>query len=532
MPFRRSQRDIVDTYRGNLGYFRKAHYLRSLRFWLFIGGIAAIASMMAFVHTRKSESFFTTGPLSENHARLHHDCAACHVEPRANPLAITTDTERLRADSSPLMDRACLQCHSLQKLHLPQTTGLTLEARSSELILAHAVDCASCHKEHAGPLRMPVPESSTCLTCHADEDALHRSRKTLPLGRTVPPMTEAENLLFPDGLIHFIAPPLPGGKLPVFTATDTGHPPFGYERPGVQDPAKIRYNHKRHDFDDIPKVNGRKLNCADCHILGPGGVSFQPIQYEQHCATCHSLQIQPSLPKLTIPHGDSEKVRYFLAGLNVSFEYAIRAEGLTDPVAISRRVEEERQSLQRRGILSPKDLEQRVFFQGDPPEDKTDRRPRSGNRKFLTECAKCHTVGPGSDTHAPKVEQPRIASFWLQKGRFTHEPHSHMACADCHSKVYGSTETTDILLPTQASCAECHRPPAKGTPVDLAGLMSAPLSGSGSALAATQRAGGGVRWGCVSCHTYHSPADAQAIIQSLLQPPKPAPKASAVPASK
>jgi len=526
MPFRRSQREIVDTYRGNLGYFRRAHYLRSFRLWLFLFAIAATAGTVAFVHWQGNETVFSTGPLSENHARFASDCAACHLDPRTNPPPPPLANDPIQAASASLLDRACLQCHALQQLHLPQATALTLEARSSELVIAHATDCALCHKEHVGPLRMPVPESSTCLTCHADADALQRSRKTLPLGHPATP-PKAENLLFPDGLIHFIAPPSAEGKLPVFTATNTGHPAFGYQRHGVQDPAKVAYNHHRHESSDIPEVNGHKLNCADCHVVGPGGVNFQPIKYDQHCATCHSLQIQPSLPRLTIPHGDAEKVRFFLAGLSVSFEYAIRAEGLTDPVAISRRVDEEKKSLERRGIYGQKDLEDRVFHQGDPPDSQTDRRPRTGNRKFLTECAKCHTVGAGTATQAPKIEKPRIASRWLQKGRFTHEPHTHMACADCHGAVHASTKTTDILLPTQQSCAECHRPPAADAAPDLAGLMSPPVAGGGSPLAATQRATGGVRWGCVSCHSFHAPADAQAIIQSLLLPPTPAPKAPA-----
>ena len=120
-------------------------------------------------------------------------------------------------------------------------------------------------------------------------------------------------------------------------------------------------------------MNNHRLGCADCHQPGPDGAFLQPVKYDRHCAQCHTLQFQPSLPTLHIPHGDPEKVRYFLASREVSFELALRAEGATDPIKIKEGVHLEMQALDRRGLNSLNDLEKRVFFEGDPPDRPGDR---------------------------------------------------------------------------------------------------------------------------------------------------------------
>src|SRR5258708_27067200 len=40
---------------------------------------------------------------------------------------------------------------------------------------------------------------------------------------------------------------------------------------------------------------------------------------------------------------------------------------------------------------------------------------RTGNRKFLSECAKCHTVGPGDASSATRVHRPNMAERWVQQ---------------------------------------------------------------------------------------------------------------------
>ena len=524
-----TQKQIAGKYEGNLGYPRKRHYLRRLRAWCFAAVVVvSILGVFTFRYWGTQKAF-STGPISENHARFANDCRACHLDAETDlfksllrdpstgahpPLATSATSpaaaKLLSRTSLSLMDQACLQCHPTRGLHLPQSTGLALRAVSSELNIVHATSCAVCHREHAGAQRMALPERQSCATCHDHADELRRTRRSLKLDQAIV-AASGENRDLGDGLVRFIAAPRPVGTLPAFANYSDGHPPFGYEQPGSLDPGDLKFNHARHLRGDLPAVKKGKLDCATCHQPGPGGVFDQPIRYEKHCQECHSLQIQPSLPQLRVPHGDPEKARYFLASLGTSFDAALRADGLTDPTEIARRVEIETQALRRRGLNTLEDLERRVFLEGDPRDDATTRLMRAGNPKFLTECAKCHTVTPGGANHAPIVHPPHLAERWVQRGPFTHLPHEHMACADCHGAASKSKLTSDILLPPQALCAECHRPQAAtaAQPWEAVKTSTAPTPHS-PALAAAQRSAGGVKWDCQSCHTFHAPPDATA----------------------
>jgi hypothetical protein len=62
---------------------------------------------------------------------------------------------------------------------------------------------------------------------------------------------------------------------------------------------------------------------------------------------------------------------------------------------------------------------------------------------------------------------------WLGRGNFNHAKHTQVACEKCH-EARSSQDTTDILLPSKASCVACHSPQ------------------------------GGVASNCSECHQYHS----------------------------
>jgi hypothetical protein len=96
-----------------------------------------------------------------------------------------------------------------------------------------------------------------------------------------------------------------------------------------------------------------------------------------------------------------------------------------------------------------------------------------------------------------------MAERWMTRGPFTHAPHQHMACTDCHAKALSSTRTSDILLPTQKSCTECHRPldASKAESADVKAIKV------GAELAAQQRAEGGIAADCQSCHPKYHPSE-------------------------
>jgi hypothetical protein len=90
---------------------------------------------------------------------------------------------------------------------------------------------------------------------------------------------------------------------------------------------------------------------------------------------------------------------------------------------------------------------------------------------FKQRCEYCHTLKREGDA-LPQVAPPAIRSRWLPHARFDHGAHRPVACAECH-KAAASTETRDVMLPSIATCRECHTPRA------------------------------GARTGCVECHRYH-----------------------------
>ena len=97
-----------------------------------------------------------------------------------------------------------------------------------------------------------------------------------------------------------------------------------------------------------------------------------------------------------------------------------------------------------------------------------------------------------------------------------HGSHTHITCNECHGKARNSKDTADILLPTQKSCAECHRP-RDYSMVEFDPLLKiAPTYGKANAkIAKQQRKEGGVFADCLDCHKYHVPAAEMEMAKSL-----------------
>jgi nitrate reductase cytochrome c-type subunit len=311
---------------------------------------------------------------------------------------------------------------------------------------------------------------------------------------------------FGDGVKRFIPPRAVPHQPVAFKTFAQGHPAFGYEKPGLKDTAAIRYNHWRHEQADIPLLKGKKMDCADCHKPGANGVFYQPVSYEQHCAECHSLHFDPDVPKLAIPHGDPEKVRAYLRSLATQYsDHAMTERGITDFEQVKQFVTGQFQKLANRGITDSRELERRVFYTGDPPEVPGRVATKSNKGQFFAGCAKCHEITPPELTGAPKVTVTNMADRWLTRGPFTHAPHSHMACIDCHAAAKESKLTTDSLMPTQQSCTECHRA-LDGDKVQKL-TTAAPEE-----ITAKQKREGGIAADCQSCHKFHAPSEANAVL--------------------
>src|SRR6476646_8345562 len=147
----RTQKQIAERYKGNLGYYKRKHPWRVARFTVsflaLAGGLAAIIAYQDRIFRRQaSEEFFSSGRLSSQHAKFEQDCAACHDKNAPVGTAKKYD------------------------LHEPNV----VENRS----------CAICHQEHLGPGPLKRVADLQCASCHNDSAIMDASAKK---GATLPP---------------------------------------------------------------------------------------------------------------------------------------------------------------------------------------------------------------------------------------------------------------------------------------------------------------------------------------------------------
>ncbi len=557
----RTQKQIAQKYKGNLDYYRRGHFLRRLKLLLFL--LAVFGSLGAVFGFRfwGNRQYFNKGPISQNHARFANDCAQCHDGAEADlsralklDQAVTdlregnlpsVDLEMLKAagknfspaemaaaaernfspekfsafqqaiikkSSLAAMDRACLKCHKPFQLHQPQMEALKLRGVHPEMPLVHSERCSTCHREHVGRGLMKVPGSESCATCHADLSELKRTRNAIKVNSPSPP-TKPENRNLGDGLIRFIMPQEAQPQFAIIKNYADGHPAFRYEGAGARDPAVIRYNHQRHEQADIPKIDGHALDCADCHQPGKAGAFYERVKYQQHCARCHALNVVPDLPGFTIPHGDPTVVRVFAESMNRQmFTYLLNKESGATETELAARVTEIVGKIRARGNSTLEEFERRIYESGDPPRDERIS-PKANTGQIFPPCAKCHEVTPGSGAALRKVTKTNIADRWIQHGPFTHLPHTHMMCIDCHSKEITSQNTADILLPSQAQCAQCHSPLRKDKVLEVVNGGIAPKPGTPE-MVEKQKREGGVKWECKNCHEFHAPPEAIRLLET------------------
>lgn len=373
-----------------------------------------------------------------------------------------------------------------------------------------------------------------------------------------------------------------------------GHPPFRYELPTARDPGRVRYGHAQHeqakvmnlfnkDFEkEVADVSGLPIrewinkdgsqNCRYCHEGGPDGEYRQPISFDRNCRNCHRMDLvvppllnastgqqYPFVTRINIPHRDPEKVRAFLdqQSLLVELDRAALNSGYKDQTQRREYVVAAFASLKNRGIENPLELLKRVFYTGDPAYESWRQSPTTN--KALSACSLCHKdqLSPPTEKdyvdiyRAPAMAPTEIAHRWANHGPFTHEPHKHMTCADCHANTnqvidprtnkpvpsadpnaagaamtytvksaHESRISADILMPRQRLCAECHRPMPNEAAAELA-AAGGPTSSKDAKTQSPeektkwQRATGGIKYECLDCHKFHAPAEALPFIEQL-----------------
>jgi hypothetical protein len=468
---RRTQKQIAERYKGNLGYYNKKHPWRRARRWVsfiaIVGGFTSIVLFQMHGHAK----FFSAGKISSNHAAFGDNCTSCHDKSLMTGGGLTVQKFRevvkdrfQNGIAFEPIDQRCETCHQLHAFHQANV----VQNRS----------CSVCHQEHQGSGAMRSVASFNCASCHNNRETMAASAQK---GMQLSP-TAFHRHPHPAERVVLELPRPPRGYTQVFSSFWAGHPEFQLDYEKARDPDYdwkehrdiLRFNHQRHFAPDVPWVNGRKLDCNYCHKPDAEGRYYQRITFAANCQACHSLQFDAKNPDLKIPHGDVTLARTFLRTLPAQYgDYARLKKGKTRESEAQEFVSQQIRQL-REQFRTGEELERAVFFTSDPY--KPQRQMGPGTRANFAGCAFCHEVKPVANA-APLIPKPILVDRWMPQARFDHAKHASVKCDDCHHATQ-SRETVDVLMPAKANCVTCHSPAGK------------------------------VVAECITCHTYHSPPEA------------------------
>jgi hypothetical protein len=338
-----------------------------------------------------SRAPYSSGPLASAHHVLSDKCERCHVRTAGVFNASVTDA-------------ACLSCH---------------DAPAHQANQAFTPECASCHVEHRGAVRLAATADVACLRCHAD----------LSTKSAAPAVVKTMG------------------------SFSNGHPAFALQRNAVRDPAAVRFNHAVHLKENLRGPDGNvTLSCATCHRPGAadarGGrdrnrqALMDPITFQRDCASCHPLFFDPAIDAQA-PHDKIAVVDQFV-------DAALRRFIAENPQEIGR-------GGAARGRLPVN------FPELPPPPVARTAAEWVGVREAAVEdylrkktCAECHvmTADAGGRLETAPTALPKAP--WMPRARFDHRAHQMASCQSCHATASASTETSDVLVPGIETCRRCH----------------------------------------------------------------------------
>jgi hypothetical protein len=426
--------------RIDLNYFKRPTPYKRAKLWLCVlAPLLALAwiTWRGFFHDSR---VYSSGRMSEPHAVLEKQCAACHVQ-------------RAGEFSAHALDSACLGCHDGPVHHENQ-------------VKAQVPQCAICHTEHRGRININAASNQACAECHADLRV--------------------------------------AGNIPQYSAhirsLESGHPEFAALRNGAKDSGTIQLNHAIHMKPIRRGPNGPivQLECGDCHRLAgvnqqwpyadkayvmavssysaglsealpnntlwtprplTGRENIIPPKFATTCAACHLLTFDERFD-VGVPHDKPEVVHAFLAKKFQEYIAAHPAEVrvVRDP---SRDLTEE-----------PLQPEVRILTPAQWVAERTAEAEELLSRKTCKQCHLYEThvdssivriptrLESGSETAGslPDIAPAKTTMRWLPHAKFDHDAHRSFTCTSCHAKALSSTETSDVLIPGIENCTTCHAP--------------------------------------------------------------------------
>ncbi len=434
MPRPRTPKGIAK--RIELQYFKRLHPFRRWKLILTIAAPAIAAVWLIALAARGDQRIYASGPVSTSHAMFGLKCGHCHTP--ASMAAILAGPAG-KSYWLRVSDKACLKCHDGPTHHESQTI---------------TPECATCHVEHKGHVVLAFMSDQHCTRCHADL-------------QTKGPPTPFERRIQAFGADH------PEFAVLVKDKDQTRRIRLD-DKARLKDTAQVKLNHKKH-----------KLTCTYCHKPDNWRAYLEPIVYTKHCdRACHPLDFDTRLAETVAPHDRPEIVHAFLREIfTETFEQCQTlktkegraenraAEGLKKRCQELGLIKGEEEGKRPRGRAARREEAQKA----PSPEQWVRAQMQSAQAVlFKQKCEYCHMLTYRPEK-LPEVSPTAIPIRWLPHSRFDHGAHRMLACTECH-KAKQSKETTDVLLPSIATCRDCHRD------------------------------SGGARSGCVECHLYHDKA--------------------------
>jgi hypothetical protein len=408
--------------RIDLNYFKRSTPLKRAKFWLSLLLPLLVLVWIASRGLSGDHRVYSSGWMSQAHAVLERECAACHVQQAGSFSAKVTDS-------------ACLSCHDGPVHHAASKKSLA---------------CASCHVEHRGRVNITAASNQACAECHGNLDAV-------------------------DGKSHYANH---------VRSIEDGHPQFAALE-GPPDPGTIKLNHVIHLKPIRRGPNGPLVNleCGNCHhatsaqadltyadtnyraaiisykesdellptraeILSPpkpmsGRELMAPVKFANACSSCHLLTFDKRFEE-GVPHDKTEVVHAFLVK---KFREYIAAHANETRV-----VREPNRDLTGK----PLPPEVRVLT---PAQWVTERTSEAEELLWRKTCKQCHTLNFGVRADGlANITEAKTTTRWMPYAKFDHSAHTGFTCVSCHEKALASTETSDVLLPGIATCRRCHAP--------------------------------------------------------------------------
>jgi len=442
--------------RIDLNYFKRPTPLKRAKLWLSLLLPLLALLWIGWRGFSGDHRVYSSGRMSQPHAVLEKECAACHLK-------------QAGSFSARAADNACLACHDGPMHHAART---------------EAPNCATCHLEHRGRIRLTATSNEACAECHAHLDSV-------------------------DGTSHYANQ---------IRSLADGHPEFAALRSAsgkaASDPGTIKLNHAIHMKPIRRAPNGPdvQLQCSDCHrpaavknhwpyedakyVTAPlnytdadnslpvrsaglaphdpesGRELMAPPKFATACAACHTLTFDKRFDE-GVPHDKPEVIYPFLVK-SFSDYIAAHPEELHEMPDPARDLTGKPLPPRMRTLTPAQWVEEHVTVAEELLAHKT--------------CVQCHqaATSPLPDTGIgrwipnyarrserqmsmpdfrtikvipmPVIAPAKITLRWLPHAKFSHEAHTGFSCTSCHAKALSSTESSDVLIPSIENCKTCHAP--------------------------------------------------------------------------